>query len=56
MIGCNDGRSVAGFEALIPNCLDGLIDVWLTNLETLELLILQVQCVNGVYNVGWLEC
>jgi hypothetical protein len=56
MIGCYDGRSVARFEALIPNCLDGLVDVRLTNLDTLELLILQVQCVNGVYNVGRLEC
>lgn len=55
MIGCNDGRAVARFEALIPNCLNGLIDVRLTNLDPLELLILQVKCVNGVYNVGWLE-
>ena len=56
MISGDNWRSVARFEALIPDCLDGLIDVRLTNLDPLELLILQVQCVNGVYNVSGLEC
>ena len=56
MISRHYGRSVARFEALISYCLDGLIDVWLTNLDPLELFILQVQSVNGVNNISGLEC
>jgi hypothetical protein len=56
MISCHNWRSVARFEALIPYRLDGLIDVRLTDLDPLELLILQVQCVNGVNNIGRFKC
>ena len=54
MVGRDNWVSVARLEALIAHCLNGLINIGLTDLDTLEFFILQIHLVNFINNVSWL--
>lgn len=46
--------SIRGLEALIPNRLDGHVDVWLRDLDTLEFFVLEIQLVYFIDDICWL--
>jgi hypothetical protein len=54
VISSNDWIPVIRLEALITNCLNSLINIWLGCLNTLEFFILKIHLVNLVNYVCWL--